>query len=73
MGFDLQTLKKYTNHSYLKLVPRNSLSIILKIGIGLITSKLLAVFVGPRNGISRGICDFMTSLENATLGFKMAS
>jgi PST family polysaccharide transporter len=45
MGFDLQTLKKKI-YQLFKISSLNSLSIILKIGIGLITSKLLAVFVG---------------------------
>ncbi|MBE0390903.1 PST family polysaccharide transporter [Flavobacterium sp. 7E] len=45
---------------------------LLKIGIGLVTSKLLAVFVGP-SGIALvgNLRNFMNSLENvATLGFQ---
>jgi PST family polysaccharide transporter len=41
MGFDLQTLKKIYQSQLFKISSLNSLSIILKIGIGLITSKLL--------------------------------
>jgi len=50
----------------------NSLSVILKIGIGLVTSKLLAIFVGP-NGMALvgNLRNFMTSLESiSTLGFQ---
>jgi PST family polysaccharide transporter len=68
MGFDLQTLKKIYQSQLFKISSLNSLSIILKIGIGLITSKLL--WYAKRNGISRER-NFMTSLESvATLGFQ---
>jgi PST family polysaccharide transporter len=53
MGFDLQTLKK---NIPITASSANSLSIILKIGIGLITSKLL-VFVGPSGMALVGICE----------------
>jgi PST family polysaccharide transporter len=55
-----------------KICSLNSLSVILKIGIGLITSKLLAVFVGPSGmALVGNLRNFMTSLESiATLGFQ---
>jgi O-antigen/teichoic acid export membrane protein len=48
------------------------MSVILKIGIGLITSKLLAVFVGPGGmALVGNLRNFMTSLESiSTLGFQ---
>ncbi|MFE3869105.1 O-antigen translocase [Flavobacterium sp. LS2P90] len=50
----------------------NSLSVILKIGIGLVTSKLLAVFVGPSGmALVGNLRNFLTSLESiSTLGFQ---
>ncbi|NGY35943.1 O-antigen translocase [Flavobacterium sp. XN-5] len=55
-----------------KISSLNSLSIILKIGIGLVTSKLLAVFVGPSGmALVGNLRNFVTSLESvATLGFQ---
>ena len=48
------------------------MSVILKIGIGLITSKLLAVFVGPSGmALVGNFRNFLTSLESiSTLGFQ---
>lgn len=50
----------------------NSLSILLKIGIGLISSKILAIFVGPAGMALMGnLRNFMTSVETvSTLGFQ---
>ncbi|WP_295093914.1 O-antigen translocase [uncultured Flavobacterium sp.] len=55
-----------------KITSLNSLSVALKIGIGLITSKILAVFVGPSGMAFVGnLRNFLTSLENiSTLGFQ---
>jgi O-antigen/teichoic acid export membrane protein len=55
-----------------KITSLNSFSVALKIGIGLITSKILAIFVGP-SGIALigNLRNFLTSLENiSTLGFQ---
>ncbi|MBO9585708.1 MAG: O-antigen translocase [Flavobacterium sp.] len=55
-----------------KITSLNSFSVALKIGIGLITSKILAIFVGP-NGMALvgNLRNFLTSLENiSTLGFQ---
>lgn len=55
-----------------KVTSLNSFSVVLKIGIGLITSKLLAVFVGPSGmALVGNLRNFLTSLENiSTLGFQ---
>jgi O-antigen/teichoic acid export membrane protein len=68
----LQALKKIYRSQLFKIGSLNSLSIILKIGIGLVTSKLLAVFVGPSGmALVGNLRNFMTSLESiSTLGFQ---
>ena len=68
----MQALKKIGQSQLFKISSFNSLSIILKIGIGLVTSKLLAVFVGPSGmALVGNLRNFMTSLESvATLGFQ---
>ncbi|MFB9079568.1 O-antigen translocase [Flavobacterium procerum] len=55
-----------------KITSLNSFSVILKIGIGLITSKMLAVFVGPSGmALVGNLRNFLTSLESiSTLGFQ---
>ena len=55
-----------------KVTSLNSISVILKIGIGLITSKVLAIFVGPSGmALIGNLRNFLTSLENiTTLGFQ---
>lgn len=65
-------MKKIYRSQLFKISSLNSLSIILKIGIGLVTSKLLAVFVGPGGmALVGNLRNFMTSLESiATLGFQ---
>lgn len=55
-----------------RITSLNSVGLLLKIGIGLITSKVLAIFVGP-SGIALvgNLRNFMTSLETvSTLGFQ---
>lgn len=55
-----------------KITSLNSFSVALKIGIGLITSKILAIFVGP-GGIALvgNLRNFLTSLESISiLGFQ---
>ncbi|WP_428231687.1 O-antigen translocase [Flavobacterium sp.] len=68
MGF----VKKYTQNNLFRITSFNSLSVLLKIGIGLITSKLLAVFVGPAGmALVGNLRNFLTSLESiSTLGFQ---
>ncbi|OXB17608.1 lipopolysaccharide biosynthesis protein [Flavobacterium reichenbachii] len=55
-----------------KITSLNSFSVGLKIGIGLITSKILAVFVGPGGmALVGNLRNFLTSLESiSTLGFQ---
>ncbi|WP_245181052.1 O-antigen translocase [Flavobacterium sp. XN-5] len=65
-------MRKIYQSQLFKISSLNSLSIILKIGIGLVTSKLLAVFVGPSGmALVGNLRNFVTSLESvATLGFQ---
>lgn len=55
-----------------KISSLNSVSVLVRIGTGLITSKLLAIFVGPSGmALVGNLKNFMTSLEAvATLGFQ---
>lgn len=55
-----------------KITSLNSLSVALKIGIGLISSKIIAVFVGPSGlALMGNLRNFFNSLENiSTLGFQ---
>lgn len=64
-------IKSITQTQLFKITSLNSLSIVFKIGIGLVTSKLLAVFVGPSGMALLGnLRNFTSSLESiSTLGF----
>ena len=64
-------IKKIIQTDLFKISSLNSLSVLLKIGTGLITSKLLAVFVGPSGMALLGnLRNFSSSLESiSTLGF----
>lgn len=64
--------RKIIQTNLFKITSLNSLSVALKIGIGLITSKILAVFVGPSGmALVGNLRIFLTSLENiSTLGFQ---
>lgn len=68
----MHTLRKIYQSQLFKISSLNSLSILLKIGVGLITSKLLAIFVGPSGvALVGNLRNFMTSLESiGTLGFQ---
>ncbi len=68
----MEFIKKITQTNLFKITSLNSLSVVLKIGIGLITSKLLAVFVGPSGmALVGNFRNFSTSLESiSTLGFQ---
>lgn len=50
----------------------NGVSVILKIAIGVITSKVLAIFIGPSGlALTGNLKNFLTSVESiATLGFQ---
>ncbi|HEY6144130.1 MAG TPA: O-antigen translocase [Flavobacterium sp.] len=64
-------IKKIIQTDLFKITSLNSLSVLLKIGTGLITSKLLAVFVGPSGmALVGNLRNFSSSLETiSTLGF----
>ena len=64
-------IKKIILTDLFKVTSLNSLSVLLKIGTGLITSKLLAVFVGPSGmALVGNFRNFSSSLEGiSTLGF----
>ena len=68
----MEFIKKITQKQLFKISSLNSVSVILKIGIGLITSKLLAVFVGPSGmALVGNFRNFLTSVESiSTLGFQ---
>lgn len=68
MGF----IKKIIQTNLFKITSLNSLSVLIKIGIGFVTSKLLAVFVGPSGmALVGNLRNFSTSLESiSTLGFQ---
>ena len=55
-----------------KVASLNSVNVILKISIGVITSKVLAVFIGPSGlALTGNLKNFLTSIESiATLGFQ---
>ena len=72
MSIKLEFIKKITQTNLFKITSLNSLSVLIKIGIGLVTSKLLAVFVGPSGmALVGNLRNFSTSLESiSTLGFQ---
>ena len=55
-----------------KVASLNGVSVILKIAIGVITSKVLAIFIGPSGlALTGNLKNFLTSVESiATLGFQ---
>lgn len=68
----MELIKKITQTNLFKITSLNSVSVLIKIGIGLVTSKLLAVFVGPSGmALVGNLRNFSTSLESiSTLGFQ---
>lgn len=68
----MEFIKKITQTNLFKITSLNSVSVLIKIGIGLVTSKLLAVFVGPSGmALVGNLRNFSTSLESiSTLGFQ---
>jgi len=68
----LNFYNKIIKTNLFKITSLNSLSVALKIGIGLITSKILAIFVGPSGmALVGNLRNFLTSIENiSTLGFQ---
>ncbi|MCP2027241.1 PST family polysaccharide transporter [Flavobacterium sp. HSC-32F16] len=68
----MRVLKKIGSSTLFKITSLNSFSLGLKIGIGLITSKILAIFVGPGGmALVGNLRNFLTSLESISiLGFQ---
>ena len=68
----MQFIKKIIQNQLFKLTSLNSLSVIFKIGIGLITSKLLAIYIGPSGmALVGNFRNFLNSIESfSTLGFQ---
>jgi len=68
----LEFIKKITQTDLFKITSLNSFSVVLKIGIGLVTSKILAVFVGPSGmALVGNLRNFTSSIESiSTLGFQ---
>jgi len=60
------------NSTLLKLISLNSLSIFLRIGIGVVVSKFLAVFVGPSGmALVGNLRNFLTTIEGfSVFGFQ---
>jgi O-antigen/teichoic acid export membrane protein len=68
----LDFYKKIVSTQLFKVTSLNSVSIFIKIGIGLVTSKILAVFIGPAGmGLLGNFRNFMTAVDSiSTLGFQ---
>ncbi len=68
----MKFIKTIFKTNLFKITSLNSFSIVVKIGIGLVTSKLLALFVGP-NGMALvgNLRNFIATIESvSTLGFQ---
>lgn len=65
-------IKKITQTQLFKISTLNSFSVLVRVGVGLITSKLLAVFIGPSGlALVGNFRNFSSSLESlSTLGFQ---
>lgn len=63
-------IKKIVRTQLFRISSLNSVSVVIKIGIGLITSKVIAIYVGPAGmALVGNMRNFMTSVESfATLG-----
>jgi len=68
----LKIIQKITSSQLFKITSLNSISVLIKIGIGLITSKVLAIFIGPSGmALVGNLKNFMAYLESiTTLGFQ---
>ncbi|AWA31230.1 O-antigen translocase [Flavobacterium magnum] len=68
----MDSIRGIWKSSLFKAASLNSLSVALKIAIGLVTSKVIAVFVGPSGmALVGNLRNFLSSLETAgTLGFQ---
>jgi len=68
----LSFFKNITSKELYKVTTLNSVSVIIKIGIGFISSKIIAVFIGPTGmALVGNLRNFITSVESmGTLGFQ---
>lgn len=68
----MKLVKKIVRSPFFRISSLNGLSVLLKIGIGFLTSKVLAVYVGPAGmALVGNLRNFLTSAEGiATLGFQ---
>lgn len=68
----MRIVREIAKSSLFRITSLNSVSVILKIGIGLITSKVIAVFVGPSGmALVGNLRNFISTLETvSTLGFQ---
>ena len=69
----MEFIKKIAQTELFKISSLNSLSVLFKIGTGLITSKLLALFVGPAGlALVGNFKNFFSGIETvSTLGFQI--
>ena len=67
----MEIIKKIIQTNLFKITSLNSFSVLIKIGIGLVTSKLFAVFLGPSGmALVGNFRNFMAALEGvSTLSF----
>lgn len=68
----MEFIKKITQTNLFKITSLNSLSVVLKLFIGLITSKVIAIFIGPSGmAVVGNFRNFVGSFETiSTLGFQ---
>lgn len=68
----MELYKKIQSSQLFKVTSLNSISVLVKIAIGLITSKVLAVFIGPGGmALFGNLRNFLTSVESiSSLGFQ---
>lgn len=68
----MSLLKKRNGHNLFEVVTVNSLSVFIRLILGLITSKFMAIFIGPSGlAVTGNLSNFMKALESlSSLGFK---
>lgn len=68
----MEKLRVIARRELLRIASLNSLSVILKIATGLVTSKVIALFIGPAGmALTGNLRNFLTSVETiSTLGFQ---
>ncbi|MFM9988529.1 O-antigen translocase, partial [Flavobacterium sp.] len=68
----LNIYKNIFKSQLFKITSLNSINVLIKVGIGVVTSKVLAVFIGPSGmALVGNLRNFLTSVESVTtLGFQ---